>query len=140
MEQGRELEESVLFPIAALTMQETKAETSALQERVPEWKIAIEKQQLGLKTHPAYGMRDGLLYVSKLQLEGNKWKLCVPKERKLEILQACHHDTISGHFGIARTLARVTQRFYWKSLTNDVIKYVNAFPSCQSRKRPPGKI
>ena len=43
------------------------------------------------------------------------------------ILEACHSDVTSGHFGITKTCKRLTERFYWRGITNqakDLISYM----------------
>ena len=40
-----------------------------------------------------------------------------PAEQK-RILEACHSDFTSGHFGVTkRTCKRLTERFYWRGIT-----------------------
>ena len=48
-----------------------------------------------------------------------------PKEQK-RILEACHSDVTSGHFGVTKTCKRLTERFYWRGITNqakDLVSY-----------------
>ena len=40
-----------------------------------------------------------------------------PKEQKC-ILEAYHSDVTSGHFGVTKTCKRLTERFYWRGITN----------------------
>ena len=39
-----------------------------------------------------------------------------PAEQK-RILEACHSDITSGHFGVTKTCKRLTERFYWRGIT-----------------------
>ena len=39
-------------------------------------------------------------------------------------MESCHKDPTSGHFGIRKTLARVTERFMWPGITKDVQELV----------------
>ena len=39
-----------------------------------------------------------------------------PAEQK-RILEACHSDFTSGHFGVTKTCKRLTERFYWRGIT-----------------------
>ena len=41
-------------------------------------------------------------------------------EEQKRILQACHSEPTSGHFGKTKTWRRVAEWFCWKSLANDV--------------------
>ena len=39
---------------------------------------------------------------------------------KQKILEACHNDAVGGyHFGRDKTAAKVSARYYWKTLSND---------------------
>ena len=52
-----------------------------------------------------------------------------PKEQK-RILEACHSDVTSGHFGVTKTCKRLTERFYWRGITNqakDLVSYIAAY-------------
>ena len=40
-------------------------------------------------------------------------------ERKM-ILEACHQDKTSGHFGVKKTLGRVTEKYYWRGMYKQV--------------------
>ena len=45
------------------------------------------------------------------------------REEQLRIAQACHADPTSGHLGFRRTMARITERFFWKGIdSKDVVK------------------
>lgn len=139
VEVAEELNDDPPMPIATLTMEESRAALRAAQETVPEWKLAFEKIKLGTPSYTRFGVKDGVLYAYRPHVRGNEWKLCIPKTFKLEVLRACHDDIISGHLGVTRTLTKVIERYHWKGLIKDVVRYVSACPSCQTRKRPPGK-
>ena len=42
-----------------------------------------------------------------------------PKEQT-RIVTACHSDITSGHLGIAKTVARIKERYMWKGIIQDV--------------------
>ena len=44
------------------------------------------------------------------------------------ILQSCHSDPTSGHYGCTKTWRRVAERFYWKGLCNDAKDLVSILP------------
>ena len=47
------------------------------------------------------------------------------------ILKACHDNPSTGeHFGRDKTLCKITQRYYWKGMKNDVQEYVKVCPKC----------
>ena len=39
---------------------------------------------------------------------------------QLKILEACHFDPTAGHMGEKKTIARITERFIWSGVVNDV--------------------
>ncbi|KHJ99188.1 hypothetical protein OESDEN_00821 [Oesophagostomum dentatum] len=51
---------------------------------------------------------------------------------------AHHHENVldGGHLGIAKTLAKLRSKYYWKNMASDVKKYVNACEMCQKTKSP----
>ena len=45
---------------------------------------------------------------------------------KRKILEVCHNDTVGGcHFGRDKTFAKVSARYYWKGIKQDVNDWVN---------------
>ena len=42
-------------------------------------------------------------------------RCCVP-----DVLRLCHTGTVSGHFGVKRTMVQVQRRFYWATWKTDV--------------------
>ena len=59
----------------------------------------------------------------------NQIKMVVPQKRVTDVLNRLHD--LSGHPGIARTMLKVKQRFYWPSLEYDVNIYVKSCHQCQ---------
>ena len=47
-----------------------------------------------------------------------------PDEQE-KIIRACHIDETSGHFGVKKTAARVSERFYWRGMWNQAVSYVS---------------
>ncbi len=42
-----------------------------------------------------------------------------------------HHDVPDGgHFGLARTVARLQQAYYWPDMARDVQDYIRTCPTC----------
>ena len=37
---------------------------------------------------------------------------------------SCHSHSTLGHFGIRKTLARISERFYWPGMTKDILEMV----------------
>ena len=62
------------------------------------------------------------------------WKAIIPKKRTNEFLYQLHDSPMSGaHFGVEKTLARNTQRFWWPSLKTSVKKHIANCDRCAAR-------
>ncbi|KAJ0800640.1 putative nucleotidyltransferase, Ribonuclease H [Helianthus annuus] len=71
--------------------------------------------------------RDGLLF------KGNR--LCVPLSSLREaIILECHQGALAGHFGRDKTVALVTERFFWPKLVHDVMKVLARCRVCHLGK------
>ena len=73
---------------------------------------------------PKFKTVEGLLYYED--------KVCVPRSCVRDVLQLAHDSKLGGHFGFAKTLARV-QRFHWKGRTKDVRQYCEGCITCQQQ-------
>ena len=45
----------------------------------------------------------------------------------LRVAQVCHVDVTSGHVGVAKTVARIKERFMWKGFLSDVKSMVSIY-------------
>lgn len=63
-----------------------------------------------------------------------QWKECVPKERRHEILQRYHDAPTAGHLGIAKTIARIAERYYWPGMLREITAHVRSCQKCQAHK------
>lgn len=72
------------------------------------------------------------------------WRMCVPTPRRTEVLKECHDEPAAGHLGVAKTIARVAQHYYWPGMYRDVKTYVRSCVTCQkykvSTQAPLGKM
>ena len=50
-----------------------------------------------------------------------------------------HATLIGGHLGRNRTLARLSQRFYWSGMADDVGDWLRNCTTCMKRKSPAGR-
>lgn len=62
------------------------------------------------------------------------WKLVVPYEDRKELLKQGHDDATAGHFGVAKTHAKIANFYYWPTLFQDVKDYVDACEICKTYK------
>ena len=63
----------------------------------------------------------------------------VPPSKTHEILSACHSSPTAGHLGVAKTLEKIKQRFYWAGLQEDTKLFVSRCPECQKPSGLPKK-
>ena len=47
------------------------------------------------------------------------------KEERSRIVDSCHTDPTSGHLGIKKTVARISERFIWPGIIRDVNELVS---------------
>ncbi|GBG69500.1 hypothetical protein CBR_g4193 [Chara braunii] len=85
--------------------------------------------------HPptsSYRITDGYVL---LHMRG-KDLLCVPQDRILRtrLLGEYHDSRLAGHLGIARTLARLRQRFHWPDIISNVNRYIQSCAVCHRNK------
>ena len=83
----------------------------------------------------------GILYYQEgAVMGGSKRRLVLPFSLRMEVLHALHDLRMSGHLGIARTTARVRERYYWPGLSADVARWCAKCAVCAGRKgKPPPK-
>ncbi|MCP4651913.1 MAG: hypothetical protein GY858_00810 [Candidatus Omnitrophica bacterium] len=87
-----------------------------------------------------FSLLDGLLYFVDPKVH-TVFRLALPKCQRAEVLEACHDDVFSGHFGFYKTLEKIRSRYFWPGLIADVKHWVQACRGCSTRKPPPkGKI
>lgn len=64
----------------------------------------------------------------------DEWKLAVPKDERLDVIRQCHDIPTCGHGGVTKTVARVSQKYYWPKLRADVAAYIRRCEVCLSTK------
>lgn len=57
------------------------------------------------------------------------WRVCTV-EMRTEILHHMHDAVLSGHLGVKRTKERVSQRYYWYNLKQDIKWYIKRCDVC----------
>ena len=58
----------------------------------------------------------------------------VPRAYRLDIMHLVHDIRLSGHLGIEKTQKRISNRFFWPRMYEDVRRWVTSCPACQRRK------
>ena len=60
-----------------------------------------------------------------LKKKGRRVKVVTAVEEQRRILESCHSDPTSGHFGTTKTWRRVAERFYWRGMSKQVKELVS---------------
>ena len=84
-------------------------------------------------------MRDSILYKAATKANKNPVNvdhllLVVPESMKSEILRVNNGEPMSGHFDYKKTLSRIRDRYYWPTLSHDVLNYCASCLDCQTLK------
>jgi hypothetical protein len=78
-----------------------------------------------------YALRDGVL-IFKDELHINR--IAVPSSFIHVVLRIYHDSEFAGHFGIQKTLQRISAKFHWPSMAHDVKRYVQSCDVCNRTK------
>ena len=70
---------------------------------------------------------------------GSELQLLVPKPAREQLFLAYHASLFGGHLGRNRTLARLSHRFYWSGMSDDVKDWLGQSTVCMKRKSPTGR-
>ncbi|KAL1254314.1 hypothetical protein QQF64_016543 [Cirrhinus molitorella] len=107
----------------------------------PDWQ-AVSSEGPELKTfHSQWGsleLHDGVLY-RRWQAPGegiDRLQLLVPKALRPQVLRWVHGAVGSGHFGTAKTVRRLRQRFYWPGCRQEAELHVHCCDVCTAQKGP----
>lgn len=79
-----------------------------------------------------YFMNNGILY--KYAGDSEDPVLVIPKDERNAILLAYHDEPTAGHYGIERTTARISTRYFWPHMRSDIAKYIAGCLECQRYK------
>ena len=93
-----------------------------LQREYPDAELTKDQKRAVRKRAATLLVDKGEVYI---QRKGRKVKVISSAKEQRRILQACHSDATSGHFGVTKTHRRVAERFYWKGIVSDVRELVS---------------
>ncbi|KAL5471089.1 hypothetical protein EMCRGX_G029165 [Ephydatia muelleri] len=78
-------------------------------------------------------VKEGLLFYRD---KDNKEYRVVTESEKHKVLEGCHSAELGGgHFGRDKTLVKISERFYWLGMVNDVKEYCKTCEKCQKANR-----
>ena len=87
---------------------------------------------------PDYTISHGHLYRKKINKnklpEDFCWILVIPSNEVPPLIQSYHVDKDSNHFGVAKTLLNLSQRFYWKNMRKSIQSEISKCEICKAYK------
>lgn len=104
----------------------------------PQLKIIVEclesnNEDFAYWAKRGYTMNDGVLYCYNND-DSEDAQLVIPSEERPTILNYYHNDETAGHYGIERTMRKITGRYYWPGIRKDIEKHVRECMECQRYK------
>jgi RNase H-like domain found in reverse transcriptase/Integrase zinc binding domain/Chromo (CHRromatin Organisation MOdifier) domain/Integrase core domain len=86
--------------------------------------------------------------VKTLLKRGDCWykgkRMVVPAAARLQVLQELHDAPYSGHRGVTKTVALISESFWWPNMREDIQKHVRTCAICQVTKaksvKPGGQL
>jgi len=119
--------------------------------RCPWYYSQLQRVRAQPDAHPEYTVRRGKLFRHILHTTDFRetparaqWKECVPKPERVTVLNRIHDHPTAGHLGIAKTIARAAERYYWPRMFADIARYVRRCANClahkASQERPAGLL
>lgn len=85
-------------------------------------------------TSRGYIMLDGVLYRFCSSEESENGQLVVPQSMRSIVLFNYHDSPTAGHYGIDRTISRITPHFYWPKMRAEITNYVKSCIECKRYK------
>lgn len=79
-------------------------------------------------------MSNGILYRYVPEEDEDEPQLVVPPSAVPRILAEYHNTATAGHFGVDRTLHKISSRYYWPHMRRDVSSYLAKCIDCQRFK------
>ncbi|GBG62445.1 hypothetical protein CBR_g30765 [Chara braunii] len=96
----------------------------------------VRNLQADPNSEPGYAMSSDLLYTCSRGEE----RLCIPQDQWLRTLLMSECHDARGHFGFLKSYAALSQRFFWKEMRSEMLRYVDTCELCQRNKvqrKPP---
>ena len=105
--------------------------------------MICHNRPLFLETHSAVRLSSARTpfvshYIHGL-LQSPLLQLLVPKGGREQLFLSYHASLFGGHLGRTRTLARLSHRFYWSGMSDDIKEWLGQCVACVKRKSPVGR-
>ena len=81
---------------------------------------------------------EGVLYLRWIEENTQRRynQLVVPHKLREEFITLCHTSVLSGHLGIDKTVKKIQQKAYWRTLRSDVKILIQKCPICTANQKP----
>ena len=96
-------------------------------------------RKLVLHYSPRCFVKDNILWYVAPRTPFAKAVLFTPIGMIPTVISNAHGTPLSGHWAVARTIARLSESYFWPSMSQDVTNYISTCDSCQRAQRPPKK-
>ncbi|GBG81573.1 hypothetical protein CBR_g32564 [Chara braunii] len=96
----------------------------------PTYGPIVRNLQADPNFEPGYALSSDLLYT----YNKGKERLCIPEDQQLRTLLMSECHDARGHFGFLKSYAALSQRFFWKEMRSDMLRYVDTCELCQRNK------
>ncbi|GBG61232.1 hypothetical protein CBR_g19764 [Chara braunii] len=116
--------------------EEVRQTITRLLPQDPTYGPIIRNLQADPNSEPGYAMSSDLLYTYSRGEE----RLCIPEDQQLRTLLMSECHDARGHFGFLKSYATLSQRFFWREMQSDMLRYVETCELCQRNKvqrKPP---
>lgn len=95
-------------------------------------------------TERGYLMLNGILYRYLPDGDEEEAMLVVPKEMVPKILHEYHDSPTAGHYGVEKTIQKISSRYYWVGMRRTITEHVKSCIECQrfkpSNQKPAGLL
>lgn len=98
------------------------------------FETASSKEELSHWISRGYTMSNGVLYHYSPDIDEDNAQYVVPEQARKGILEEYHDSPTAGHYGVERTMKRITNRYFWPGMRRYIQEYVRRCVSCQKYK------
>ena len=107
-----------------------------LQQKDPTLRTCIRRAQKDVvpdetSNKAAFLFRNGILYRQVGAGDARNKQLCVPQNKRSDVLSLAHEGLFGGHMGMQKTLDRVLNVFFWPAVGSDVRQHCRSCDRCQ---------
>lgn len=95
---------------------------------------ADEPVNISRWTDRGYILTNGVLYRYSPVAEDEEPQLVIPTNCRKLVMEEYHDASTAGHYGVEKTLSRISSRYYFTGMRKYVEEYLKQCPECQKYK------